>query len=261
MKEIFLYDVHTHTNMEPMMSDLDNIISICKDRKIVWNCVGTEIEDSKIAIEQAKKYKGQIFATIGIHPDNCNDIKDIDKLEDLYLRNKDVIVALGEFGLDYFQSKVDKETQKLFFKKQLELANKYDLPICIHVRDAEEDCLEILKMVKNPKRVWIHCFAKGAELVNEYVKRGYMISIPGIITFKNAKELQESIKHIPLDHLMVETDGPWLAPVPHRGKTNFPHYVQFVMEDIANKLQISKEELAKKLTENSVNFFNIKDTF
>lgn len=258
MKNIFLYDVHTHTNMDPMMQNLDNIVDICKDKNIVWNAVGTNVQDSKIAVEQAKKYKGQIFATIGIHPDNCKDLKDIEELEQLYLKNKDVIVAWGEIGLDYHYEKFDKEKQILFFKKQLEIVNKYDLPVCIHVRDAEDDCFEILKMVKNPSKVWIHCFAKGPDWAKKYIDAGYMISIPGIITFKNAKSLHESIKTIPLDRLMVETDGPWLSPEPYRGKTNMPHYVEFVMNGIADKLQMSKEELAKKVTANAVNFFGIK---
>lgn len=257
MKNIFLYDVHTHTNMDPMMQELDNVVSICKDRNIIYNCVGTNVQDSQIAIDQAKKYPGTIYATVGIHPDNCNELSDIDKIEQLYLNNKDVVVAIGEIGLDYHYEHYDKEKQKLFFTKLLELANKYDLPVCIHVRQAEEDCLEILKKAKNPKKIWIHCFAGDTNLVKKYVDLGYMISIPGIITFKNAKQLQESIKHIPLDRLMVETDGPWLAPIPYRGKTNFPHYVQFVAEAIANILNINKDELAKKLTANAVNFFKL----
>ena len=258
MKNIFLYDVHTHTNMDPMIQNLDNIVDICKDKNIVWNAVGTNVEDSKIAVEQAKKYRGQIFATVGIHPDNCKDLKDIEKLEQLYLQNKDVVVAWGEIGLDYHYEKFDKEKQILFFKKQLEIVNKYDLPVCIHVRDAEDDCFEILKMIKNPSKVWIHCFAKGPDWAKKYVDAKYMISVPGIITFKNAKSLHESIKTIPLDRLMVETDGPWLSPEPYRGKTNMPHYVEFVMNGIADKLQMSKEELAKKVTANAVNFFGIK---
>lgn len=258
MKNIFLYDVHTHTNMDPMIQNLDNIVDICKNKNIVWNAVGTNVEDSKIAVEQAKKYRGQIFATVGIHPDNCNDLKDIEKLEQLYLQNKDVVVAWGEIGLDYHYEKFDKEKQILFFKKQLEIVNKYDLPVCIHVRDAEDDCFEILKMIKNPSKVWIHCFAKGPDWAKKYVDAQYMISVPGIITFKNAKSLHESIKTIPLDRLMVETDGPWLSPEPYRGKTNMPHYVEFVMNSIADKLQMSKEELAKKVTANAVNFFGIK---
>lgn len=258
MKNIFLYDVHTHTNMDPMIKDLDNIVSICKDRNIIWNAVGTNVEDSKIAVEQAKKYKGQIFATVGIHPDNCKDLSDIDKLEQLYLQNKDVVVAWGEIGLDYHYEHYDKEKQILFFKKQLEVVNKYNLPVCIHVRDAEDDCFEILKMVKNPNKVWIHCFAKDTAWAKKYIDAGFMISIPGIITFKNAKALHESIKVIPLDRMMVETDGPWLAPEPYRGKTNLPSYVEFVANGIANHLQMSKEELIKKVTANAVNFFGIK---
>ncbi len=261
MEKIFLYDTHTHTNMSPMLEELPNIIDICKNKNVIFNCVGTCLEDSKIAVEQAKKYKGQIYAAIGIHPDNCKDIKDIEKLEDLYLKNKDVVVAWGEIGLDYHYENVDKEKQTLFFKKQLELVNKYNLPVCIHVRDAEDDCLEILKMVKNPKNVWIHCFAKGPELAKKYIQLGYMVSIPGIITFKNAKELNEAIKVIPLDRMMIETDGPWLAPVPMRGKTNYPQYVEYVLDDISRKLQINKEELAKKIMDNSITFFNIRDTF
>ena len=258
MKNIFLYDVHTHTNMSPMINELDNIVAICKDRNIIWNAVGTNVEDSTITVEQAHKYKGQIYATVGIHPDNCKDINDIQKLEDLYLNNKDVVVAWGEIGLDYHYENYDKEKQILFFKKQLEIVNKYNLPVCIHVRQAEEDCFEILKMVKNPSKVWIHCFAMGPDWAKKYVDAGYMISIPGIVTFKNAKALHEAIKVIPLDKMMVETDGPWLSPEPYRGKTNYPHYVQFVMENIANRLEMPKEELSKKLTANAVNFFGIK---
>lgn len=261
MNKIFLYDTHTHTNMDPMLGDLSNIIQICKDKNIIFNCVGTCLQDSIVAVEQAKKYKGQIYATIGIHPSELKDLNDINKLEDLYLKNKEYIVAWGEIGLDYQEGNPDKELQKQFFIKQLEVVNKYNLPVCIHVRNAEDDVLEILKMVKNPKKVWIHCFAKGPKLAQQYIDRGYMISIPGIITFKNAKEVNESIKTIPLDRIMLETDGPWLAPVPKRGKTNLPHYVEYVLDYIANKLQIDRNELAKKFTDNSVNFFGIKDTF
>ncbi len=258
MKDIFLYDVHTHTNMDPMIRQLDTIVSICKDKNIIWNAVGTNYEDSVIAINQAKQYPDQIYATVGIHPDNCKDLNDIQKLEDLYLKNKDVVVAWGECGLDYHYENFDKEKQILFFKKQLEIVNKYNLPVCIHVRAAEEDCFKILKMVKNPNKVWIHCFAMGTDWAKKYIDAGYMLSIPGIVTFKNAKALNEALTVIPLDRMMVETDGPWLAPVPHRGKTNYPYYVQYVAEDIANKLQMSKEEVIKKLTANAVNFFSLK---
>lgn len=258
MKNIFLYDVHTHTNTDPLIEHLDEIVNVCKNKHIIWNAIGTELSDSIVSIKQARQYPGRIYATIGIHPDNCKDINDIAKLEQLYLENKDVIVAWGEIGLDYHSEGHDKEKQKLFFRKQLEIVNKYDLPVCIHVRDAEEDCLEILKMVKNQNKIWIHCFARDINQAKKYIDLGYMISIPGIVTFKNASQLHESIKVIPLDRMMVETDGPWLAPVPHRGETNYPQYVEFVMQNIADRLNIDKNELAKKLTANAVNFFGIK---
>lgn len=256
--KIYLYDTHTHTNMDPMLKELSNVVDICKYKNIIFNCVGTCLKDSIVAVEQAKQYKGLIYATIGIHPSEIGNYQDIEELEKLYLANKEFIVALGEIGLDYKEGNPDKQLQKDFFIKQLEIVNKYNLPVCIHVRDAEEDMLEILKMVKNPKNVWIHCFAKGKDLAKQYIDRGYMISIPGIITFKNAKEVQEAIKCIPLDRMMVETDGPWLAPVPMRGKTNYPHYVEYVVKDIALRINVSLEELTKKLTDNSVRFFNLK---
>ncbi len=258
MNKIFLYDTHTHTNMEPMLSELPNIIQICKDKNIIFNCVGTCLKDSIVAVEQAKKYKGQIYATIGIHPSEIRDINDIKKLEDLYLKNEEYIVAWGEIGLDYKEGNPDKELQKLFFIKQLDVVNKYNIPVCIHVRDAEEDILEILKMVKNPNKVWIHCFAKDKNLAKQYIDRGYMISIPGIITFKNAKEVNEAIEVIPINRIMLETDGPWLAPVPMRGKINYPHYVEFVLNYLSNKLQINKQDLATKVVSNSIAFFNLK---
>ena len=255
---IFLYDVHTHSNKLELLKDVENVVSICRDRHIFYNCVGTNIEDSKIAIQQAKKYPDVMKATVGIHPDDIDKLEDINTIEQLYLDNKDVVVAIGEIGLDYSRSDENKQKQKQFFIKFIEMANKYDLPICIHVRDAEEDCLEILKLVKKPSNVWIHCFARDSQLVKKYVDRGYMISIPGIVTFKNAKDVQEAIKYIPLDKMMVETDGPWLAPTPHRGKINYPHYVEFTARDIATRLNIPFEEFAKKVTANAVNFFRLK---
>lgn len=258
MKNLFLYDVHNHTNMRPMINELDKIVLSCKEKNIIWNAVGTNLQDSIKAVEQARKYKGQIYATIGIHPDDCKDINDIYKLEQLYLENKDVIVAWGEIGLDYHYENYDKEKQILFFKKQLEIANKYALPICIHVRQAEEDCLNMLKTVKDQSKIWIHCFSGEPNMAKKYINAGYMLSIPGIVTFKNAKSLHDAINVIPLNRMMVETDGPWLAPEPFRGKTNYPYYVENVMKNIANRLQISEEELSKTLTNNSIKFFGIK---
>lgn len=258
MNTIYLYDVHVHTNMDPMIKEIDNIVSICKDKKIIFNCIGTNIIDSYIACNQAHDYKDLIYATIGIHPDNVGNYEDLWRLEQMYLEHKDVIVALGEIGLDYTASNKDHELQKDFFKKQIDIANKFNLPICVHCRDAEEDCLEILKLVKNPKKVWIHCFSKGPEIAKKYIERGYMFSIPGIVTFKNAKDINEALKVIPLDRIMLETDGPWLAPEPVRGKTNYPFNVEHILNYLSRKLQINKDELAKQFTENSIKFLGIK---
>lgn len=256
-QKIFLYDNHTHTNISPLVESIDEIVNTCRTKHIIYNCVGTNLKDSIIACQQAKKYSDTIRCMVGIHPDECNDLNDIHAIEKLYLQNKEHIVAIGEIGLDYYGINKDKEKQKHFFKLLIELANKYALPMCIHVRDAELDCLELLQNVKYPNKVCIHCFTGDKWLAKKYIERGYVISVSGIVTFKNALLLHEAIKYIPLDKMLVETDGPWLSPYPYRGKTNYPYYVEYVANNIANRLNIDPQELFKQLVENTYNFYQI----
>lgn len=258
IQKIYLYDNHAHTNISPLIEKVEEIVDYCRTKNIVFNCIGTNLKDSIIACQQAKKYSDTINCMIGIHPDECDNLDDIIAIEKLYLQNKQHIIGIGEIGLDYYGENKNKENQKQFFKSFINLANKYMLPMCIHVRNAEQDCLDLLQYAKYPNKICIHCFAGDKALAQEYIKRGYTISLSGIVTFKNALSLHEAIKYIPLNKMLVETDCPWLTPTPYRGKTNYPYYVEYVANNIANRLNINIKDLFNQLVTNTCNFYKIK---
>lgn len=248
------YDTHAHTNLEPLDKELTNVIKECEENGIIFNVIGTNYEDSLVAIKQAQQFPNTIKATIGFHPSNVNDLEQIKLLDEIYCKNKDCVVAIGEVGLDYHYDDCDKQLQKNAFKQQIALANKYNLPIVVHVRDAHEDCLKILESAKT--KVLIHCFTANKDIAIKYLSRGYYFAFGGIITFKKAYDVIEALKIIPLDKLLIETDCPWLAPEPMRGKTNRPFYVKHTYNFI-NKI-LNKPNLQQIILENSLRFFNWK---
>jgi TatD DNase family protein len=203
------YDVHTHINYEPLVQQADQIAKACLDKEILFNNIGTNLITSKIAIEQANKYEN-VYACIGIHPNDVNDL-DVDKtstqLENMIKNNKKII-AIGETGLDYHYANFDKSKQIDFFMEHIKLARKYNLPLMVHVRDAHEDAYKILHEYAKDMKVIIHCFSGDQALAKKYTSLGFYLSIPGIITFKNAELLRQAIKSIPLNLLLTETDAP-----------------------------------------------------
>lgn len=262
LKDIRLYDTHCHLNSKMLVSNFDEIIKICQRKKIILNCVGTNYEDSCIAINQAKKYPNLIKATIGIHPYEIKNISNIAKLEELYLVNKKYIVAWGEIGLDYYQNPTNEiiKQQKLFFANQIKLANKYNLPIIVHVRDqktkALNDCLELLKTHNKTSKILIHFFTGNSKICKRIIACDYYVSLSGVITFKNSKEINEALDLIPLNRLLIETDAPYATPVPYRGEINKPYYLENIYEYLQEKLK--NNDLWKILLENSLNFFGLK---
>lgn len=256
----FLYDTHCHANSEPLLNNFDEIIKICQAKKIIFNCVGTNYQDSLIAIDQAKKYPYLIKATIGIHPSEIKSINEIYELEKIYLQNKKNIVAWGEIGLDYhgiFDNKI-KEKQKIFFQKQVEIASKYNLPIILHLREQNDqvlnDAINILDQFSSIKKVLIHFFTGDQQVCEKIIKKGYFFSLSGVITYKSAIVLNEVIKSIPLDKLMIETDCPFVSPIPYRSKVNQPYFIEHTYEYLNKKLGI--KNLDKILLKNSLNFFD-----
>lgn len=261
--EIKYYDTHAHINIEPLDGEIEQIINDCLNNNTILNCIGVDIPTSLSAIELSKKYPNVVRACVGIHPDD--GVKAIDdenqmlnELEDIIKNNLDNIVCVGEIGLDYYDQNItvaDKEKQKRIFIKQIELAIKYQLPINIHNRNADDDLINILDQFKLNK-VMIHCFSSNTFNAKRFIERNYFLSIPGIVTFKNAKDLHEAIKEIPVDKIVVETDAPFLTPVPFRGKTNYPHYVKYTLDEIAKIKNIDNEKLRIQILNNSINFFN-----
>lgn len=250
-----LFDSHCHFNDEKFDNDRDKIIQEAFECGVTkMTCAGYNIKSSIQAIEFSKQYN-YIYATSGISP---NDMDDADKLEELEkLLSRENVVAVGEIGLDYYWNKDNKEEQKQLFIKQIELANKYNLPIQIHTRDASVDTIAILKEHPVYKKGIFHCCPLNQELIKEAVKLEFYVSFSGNVTFKNAKAAP-CVELVPMDQLLIETDSPYLCPEPHRGKRNNPTFVKYVAEKIGEIKKVSVEEIAKQTYENACRIFNIK---
>ena len=255
-----LFDSHAHLNDERFDEDREELISSLKEKGVdlVVNpgaCIKTSIE----SIELANKYDF-IYAAVGVHPHDVGELDEIaiDTLRKLATENKKV-VAIGEIGLDYYYDNSPREVQKEWFIKQIELANELKLPIIIHDRDAHGDTFEIIKKYKSPEiGCVLHCYSGNIELAREYVKMGCYISLSGTVTFKNNKKTKEVAREIPLDRLFIETDSPYMAPTPHRGKRNDPSLVQFVADTIAVEKGVSYVTVCEATKENAKKFFAIK---
>lgn len=251
-----IYDTHCHFNSEPLLSQSNNIVETCKSKQMLINDVGTSVESSKKCIDNSNKYD-ICYAIVGVHPSEINDA-DLDILEiEKLLKNKKV-VAIGETGFDFHFTPFDKAKQTKSFINHIKLANKHNLPLVVHTRDAKDETYEILKNnISNNQKILIHCFSGSKEELQNYLSLGCYFSISGIITFKKSIELREIVKLIPIDKIMIETDSPYLAPVPYRGTTNMPYYVEEVLKTLSSIFNVNIDELSQKIFENSIKFFNI----
>ena len=257
MNKNYLIDTHTHINMLEEISIKECIINAEKNgiKKLI--IPSAYPNDFDIVAELTEKYEN-IYGMLGVHPSEVKDWNDslIEKISDLVSKNKK-IVAIGEIGLDYYWDKSFNELQKDVFIKQIKLANSLNLPIDIHDRDAHKDTYEILKEYNKTSKVVMHCYSGSKEFAKECIKEGYYLGIGGVVTFKNAKKLKEVVEEISLENIILETDAPYLTPVPYRGKENQPAYVKYVAEEIAKIKNISIEEVTQKTTENAERIFKI----
>jgi TatD DNase family protein len=253
-----LFDTHVHLNDKQFSDDLQDVIKRTKAAG-VENVVVVGFDRPTIsrAMELIEEYDF-MYAAVGWHPVDAIDLTedDLQWIEELSRHPK--VVAIGEMGLDYHWDKSPKEIQKEVFRKQIRLAKKVKLPIIIHNREATADIMEILKE-ENAAEVGgiMHCFSGSAETAKECINMNFYISLGGPVTFKNAKKPKEVAEQIPLDRLLIETDCPYLAPHPFRGKRNEPAYVELVAEQIAELKGLSKEEVAAATTANAKKLFNI----
>lgn len=255
----FLVDTHCHLDMDSYASDCEAVIARAYEQGVKGIVtVGIDLASSRKAVKLCQ-VNSALRAIIGIHPHDSGNAhpSDLKNLAQLYADHQDVIVGYGEIGLDYVKMYSDPKTQRALFRKQLRLAKELDLPVIIHDREAHADCLDILTD-EGPFRKGgiMHCFSGDISFAEKIIACNLHISIPGIVTFKNAHSLHQVATHLPLNKMLLETDGPFLAPVPFRGKRNEPAYTLFTAAAIAKLRNISIEEIAEQTTKNACQLFN-----
>lgn len=248
-------DTHAHYDDSAFDSDryelLNNILETSVEKIIT---IGCSLEGSRDAIEIAEKFPS-VYASVGIHPSDCMGLPEnyIEILSEM--SNNKKVVAIGEIGLDYHYDGYDRNAQIDCFIKQLGLAEKLSLPVIVHSREATADTMDILRKYR-PRGV-VHCFSGSVETAREIVNLGMMISFTGVLTFKNSKKAVEACKEIPLERIMLETDSPYMAPVPHRGERNNSSYVYHVAEKVAEIKNMTVEEVINICNNNANNFFGL----
>lgn len=249
-----MIDTHCHLNDTQFDGIVDQAVSNFLQAGVkAAICVGCEPVGNKRALEIAEKYD-MVYATVGIHPDDCEKYDEIE-LENL-IKNSKKLVAVGEIGLDYFHNKDNKEMQKQVFISQIKLAKKYNLPIVIHCREAYQDTLEILtQFAPFLDGAVMHCYSGSWEFAKQLLRLGVKFSFTGVVTYKNAKNVQEVAASLPINSFFFETDSPYLSPVPHRGERNEPKNVVDTARFVAKLRNMDYFELEKITDENAKMFF------
>ena len=252
-----VFDTHAHYDSEGFNADRMEMLASMPGQgvELILN-PGCDLESSKTAVSLAEQFPF-VYAAVGVHPSDCGDFCDdtVHVLRTLAAHEK--VKAIGEIGLDYYwEDNPPKEFQQQVFHKQMELAEELSLPVIIHDREAHHDCLEIVKAHPNVKGVY-HCYSGSLEDAKILVKMGWMLSFTGVVTYKNARKSLEVIDWLPMDRIMIETDSPYLTPVPFRGKRNDSGNVHLVAETIAQVKGMDPEEVARITLENGKRFFQI----
>lgn len=251
------FDSHAHYDDERFDEDREELIESLKENgvEMVLNAAA-DMKSCHSSLALAEKYHF-IYSSVGVHPHDVKDLTEADIEEMKELTKNPKVVAIGEIGLDYYYDNSPREDQRKWFKRQLQLAKEVDMPVIIHSREASQETFDIIVESGVEKGV-IHCFSGSYELAKEYVKKGFYIGVGGALTFKNAKKAIEVVEGINLDHILIETDAPYMTPVPHRGKRNDSTYLKFVVQKIAEIKGISEDEVECVTSQNARKLFDIK---
>lgn len=254
-----LFDSHAHIDAEQFQNDtVQAIIDRARENGVGWIMnAGDRLESSQRSVELAMQYDA-IYALVGIHPEEAAAVPDsvYEQLADWTLIDK--VAGIGEIGLDYYWKNVPKDIQRTVFIRQLDVARQMHQAVCVHDREAHGDMLDILKREGRGIRGVMHCYSGSLEMAKELLKLGWYLGVDGPLTFKNAAKLPEIMAYVPLDRILVETDSPYMAPVPQRGKRNEPAYVRHIAEKLAQLKNISYEEVACQTTQNVCDLYGIK---
>ena len=255
-----IFDTHAHYDDDAFDEDRDTLLGeIFSSGICCITDVGASVKSSKSAVALSKKWS-QIYAAVGVHPDSTADMteEDIETLRSLAQEKK--VVAIGEIGLDYYWDNSPREVQKKWFERQLALAREVDLPVIIHSREAAKDTMDIMREVAKAGNTGvIHCYSYAAPMAKEYVSMGFFIGIGGVLTFKNARVIKEVASEIPLSSIVLETDSPYLAPVPYRGKRNNSMYLKEVVKQLAQIKQVSEETVITTTLANAKRLYRLEE--
>lgn len=259
-------DSHCHINFPELAANMNDVLAQMRDNDVVSAlCVSVNLADFPQVLALAEQYP-QIYASVGVHPDYEGDAEhengepDVARL--VALAKHPRVIAIGETGLDYFRLKGDLEWQRARFRNHISAACESGKPLIIHTREAAADTLRIMEEENAAKACGVmHCFTETWEVAEAAMEMGFYISFSGIVTFKNAAQLKEVARRVPLERMLIETDSPYLAPVPHRGRLNQPSYVRHVAAEIAMLRGIGLGEVAQRTTENFARLFKLGDIF
>ena len=250
-----LFDTHVHLNSKLYEEDLHEVIERAVEAGVTKMAViGFDIPSSQRAIELAQQYEF-IYAVVGIHPSDAKTVTDVTWPELIEMLKHPKVVALGEIGFDYYHDTSFNDIQRDVFMKQLEIAKKIDIPIVIHMRDSVQDTYEVLRDYAKGLSGVCHCYSGDIEMLSKFLELGFYIGLDGPVTFKNAHSVHEIAKAVPLERLVIETDGPYLTPAPYRGKRNEPVYITYIAETIAQLKGVSYEEVCRVTTENALRLY------
>lgn len=254
-----IFDTHAHYDDDAFDIDRNELLKDMKNKGVEFIVnVGASMDSTRKTLELAKTYPF-IYAAIGVHPSETEGLTEEDMQWLKSNASEEKVVAIGEIGLDYHWSEPDPFVQKKWFERQLQLASEVRLPVIIHSRDAAKDTLDMLKgWQKDLTRGVIHCFSYTKEIAREYLNMDYYFGIGGVLTFKNARKLIEAVEYIPMKKILLETDCPYLAPEPYRGKRNQSAYIDFVAQKLSEVKKVSKEEVLAQTMQNAKEFYGIE---
>lgn len=256
----YIFDTHAHYDDEDFDIDRESILMSMKEHGIgtIVN-VGASMKSCRTTLALTEQYPF-LYGALGVHPSDCADLTEEDMEWIRANAANEKIVAVGEIGLDYYWDNVERTIQKKWFVRQLELAKEMGLPVIIHSREAAQDTLEIMKSEhKDTTGGVIHCFSYGVEMAREYLNMDYYLGIGGVLTFKNAKKLKEVVEYAPMDKLVLETDCPYLTPVPYRGKRNSSLYLPYVVEEMAEIKGMTTDEVIRVTRENAKRLYRLNE--
>ena len=246
-----LIDTHAHYDDAAFDEDRKQLISFLKEENIIAIDAGASMKSTAKAVELALEYDN-IYALAGVHPDDVADLSDDDMQQLIEYTGNSKVVGIGEIGLDYHWDDVPRDVQKKWFIKQLDIAKQTRMPVCIHSRDAAQDTLDIIRNYSDGlSGAVMHCYSYGVDLAKEYLKLGFFFGIGGVVTFKNGKKMKEVVEFLPIESIVLETDCPYLAPEPNRGRRNSSLYLNYVADAIAQIKGISAEQVIEITEQNA----------